>query len=276
MRIGILHLDVSGGPEVRNRRRLETAIEQAAAAGAEWIITPEMAVQGYFMALNDRDYLTHIRQSDYLEFFRKLSVRLQVRLFLGAATWEQGKLYNSCLVFGPSGELEGVHHKTVSKHGRAEQWAVADPEVEPVVCGSHKIGVLVCADAWYEKNAEELAAKEADMVIVIAAWPPGCGGPPEAAWERCSAHCQGVPVVVCNQTGTSNGMNCTIAKSALVLNGKLSHDYEGADEKIILLDLSIAGKDSVCRYYDEKLFRNPGRKVKDVAPLAGSCINAEI
>ena len=254
MRIGILHLDLSGGPEKRNRLRLKAAVEQAAAAGAEWIITPEMAVQGYFMALNDRDYLTHIRQTDYQEYFQKLAARLQVRLFLGAATCEQGKLYNTCLVFGPDGKLEGVHHKTVSMHGRAEQWAEADQAVEPVLCDSYKVGVLVCADAWYEKNAEHLAAKGTDMVIVVAAWPPGCGGPPETAWERCSAYCQGVPVVVCNQTGTSNDMDCTIAKSALVLNGELSHDYEGVAEKIILLDLSIAGKDSVCRYYEEKSF----------------------
>ena len=86
--------------------------------------------------------------------------------------------------------------------------------------------MLVCADAWYEKNAEALAEQGTDLVVVLAAWPPGCGGPPETAWERFSQHCSGVPVVVCNQTGTSNGMNCTIAKSALVWIFMARHKFK--------------------------------------------------
>lgn len=48
MRIALLHLDLSGGLEERNLALLQHAITLAAEAGADWVITPEMAVQGYF------------------------------------------------------------------------------------------------------------------------------------------------------------------------------------------------------------------------------------
>ena len=61
-------------------------------------------------------------------------------------------------------------------------------------------------------------------------------------------------------------MNCTIAKSALVLNGKLVHDYEGPAEKIILLDLKLSGKVSVCTYYEEKSFLEAATDSVNVLP----------
>jgi len=50
MRLALLHLNLSGGPQEANLALLQQAITLAAEEGANWIITPEMVLQGYFFA----------------------------------------------------------------------------------------------------------------------------------------------------------------------------------------------------------------------------------
>lgn len=47
LRIAFLHLAPVPGDLAGNRRMIETAVMQAAQAGANWILPPELAVCGY-------------------------------------------------------------------------------------------------------------------------------------------------------------------------------------------------------------------------------------
>ena len=53
MKIALLHLDVAEGPETRNRRSIISAAGEAVSRGADWIVTPETALQGYFFYDNN-------------------------------------------------------------------------------------------------------------------------------------------------------------------------------------------------------------------------------
>lgn len=48
MKIALCHLELSCGPQERNLQILEQAVRIAAEQGADWILTPEVAVQGYY------------------------------------------------------------------------------------------------------------------------------------------------------------------------------------------------------------------------------------
>ena len=54
MKIAFLHFDFCGGPQSANTEKILHGMKIAAAAGAEWILTPEMALQGYFMVKSDQ------------------------------------------------------------------------------------------------------------------------------------------------------------------------------------------------------------------------------
>ena len=110
---------------------------------------------------------------------------------------------------------------------KSEAWSTPGVDYTVVNCHDFKVGVLVCADAWFSENALALKEREAEIIIVIAAWPPGCGGPPEEAWKRCSNVSGNKPVVVCNQTGHNNGMDCLVAQSAIILDGEMEFAYNG-------------------------------------------------
>jgi len=248
MKIALLHLDLAGGPQEKNIDKLCKGIKIAAHNGATYIITPEMAIQGYFMASNSDLYEIDILNNDYLDIFTDLAKELQVNIFLCGARCDNKTLnaYNSCTVIDKMGKIVGVHNKNKTVGGKTEAWSTAGKIIKPIVCNKVKCGVLVCADAWYDTNAYKLALAGAEIIILPAAWPPGCGGPPEMAWKRCS-YTSKLPVIVCNQTGTSNGMDCTIAQSAVVIDDEIQTSYSGRKEAILVTELKLSGDESNCK-----------------------------
>lgn len=48
MKIALCHLELSCGPQERNLQLLEQGMRLAAEQGADWVLTPEAAVQGYY------------------------------------------------------------------------------------------------------------------------------------------------------------------------------------------------------------------------------------
>lgn len=231
MRVALLHVDVSGGPESRNLEILANGIRLAAEAGAKWIVTPETAVQGYFFACEreHKPVVIPLQPSLAVEPIRRLAANCRVTVFLCCAEQDAvtGKYYNSCLVLDPNGNILGRHRKKHAHKGVSEGWSAKGEQLEPVKCGDKTAGILICADSWYEENAVELAGKGAEVIIVPAAWPPnGCGGPPENAWKKASA-ASGRALWVCNQTGKQARLDFTHAQSAVVIAGEIHLEYTG-------------------------------------------------
>ncbi|HWQ62671.1 MAG TPA: carbon-nitrogen hydrolase family protein [Negativicutes bacterium] len=238
MRIALLHLDLSGGPEERNMELLKRALTLAAENGADWTVTPETALQGYFFTQKDRPFSIPVQPAPELQPLREIAAAYGLTVFLCCAERDEatGLCYNSCLVIGGDGEVIGRHRKMHSHGSGAEGWASKGTLLEPVICKEMTAGVLVCADAYFEKNAQALQARQAQVIIVPAAWPPGGhGGPPVKAWERCSRK-SGLPAWICNQTGNGEVMDLSKAESAVVVGGKLRFAYSGLQQAVLLFD----------------------------------------
>ncbi len=243
MKVAMLHVDVSAGPESRNLAVLINGIHQAAQAGAAWIITPETAVQGYFFACERdvRPIQVDVQPSPAVKPLQRLAAVRQTTVFLGCAEQDaaSGKYYNSCLVIGPGGNVLGRHRKKQAHSGVSEGWACKGEHLEPVHCGDVTVGILICADTWYEDNAVTLADKGAEIIVVPAAWPPnGCGGPPENAWKKASA-VSGRPLWVCNQTGKQERLDFSQAQSAVIVDGEMQLAYSG-EPAVLLFDWDFA------------------------------------
>ena len=113
MKIALCHLELSCGPQERNLQILEQAVRIAAEQGADWVLTPEVAVQGYYFYRIDENAVVVPQPSLELEPLRKLCCEYGITLFLGCGEYDAAcdKSFNSCLVFGPDGELIGRHRK---------------------------------------------------------------------------------------------------------------------------------------------------------------------
>lgn len=116
MKIALCHLELSCGPQERNLQILEQAVRIAAEQGADWVLTPEVAVQGYYFYRIDENAVVVPQPSLELEPLRKLCCEYGITLFLGCGEYDAAcdKNFNSCLVFGPDGELIGRHRKVLA------------------------------------------------------------------------------------------------------------------------------------------------------------------
>lgn len=235
MKIALCHLEISEGPECKNLALLEQAVRIAADNEAQWVVTPETAVQGYYFYKLNQDAVVPVQPSAQLNNLLALVKAYSLYLFLGAGEYdsELSCNFNSCIVFAPDGTVCGKHRKLISHGIGAEAWATKATVLEPIVCGKTKVGALVCADAWYSEHAQEMQQKGAQIIIDIAAWPPTevCGNP-LGAWEKCSS-VTGLPMLVCNQTGKTQWMDMTIGQSVVIEHGKTKLSYNG--EQAVLL-----------------------------------------
>ena len=125
MKIALCHLELSCGPQEHNLQLLEQAVQLAAEQGADWVLTPEVAVQGYYFYRIDENAVVAPQPSPELEPLRKLCREYGITLFLGCGEYDaaRDKNFNSCLVFGPDGELIGRHRKLFGECLGAEAWA---------------------------------------------------------------------------------------------------------------------------------------------------------
>lgn len=250
MKIAFLHFDFCGGPQSRNTEKILQGMEFAAAHGAEWVLTPEMALQGYFMVRTGFPYSLASTTNGIYDPFRSAAKNLGVRLFLGCGQQEAGdKPRNSDVVVDENGRIAAIHNKVKVVKWITEGWAEAGEGFAVHDFDGIKTGLLVCADTWYGEHGKILAEKGAELIVSIAAWPDGDhGGPPQEAWKRCSKCAGGLPLLLCNQTGNS-GMNCTKAESAVAQNGEILFTYSG-DEAVLFIEYDEKDKKILSKEFE--------------------------
>lgn len=242
MKVALLHLDLSAGPEETNLERLSHAIRVAAREGASWIITPETALQGYFFAQQEEAAQAPVQPNRSMRVLSRLAAEHSLTMFVGCAEQDAltGKYHNSCLVIGPEGQIIGRHRKIQTHQVGAEAWISPGERADPINCSGLVAGVLICADSWFMEHVQILKDRGAEIIVILAAWPPGEWGPGDC-WERCS-YGSGLPVWVCNQTGVQEQLDFSHSESAVVVQGKTHLSYSGPQPAVLLFDWDRAGQ----------------------------------
>ena len=240
LRIAFCHLALSQGPKQQNLEKLHAAIQAAGEHGADWVITPETAVQGYYFYVVDpaQKRMLTVQPSEETQALADVAAKYGAYLFLGTGEYDpEADCYrNACLVFGPDGRLIGRHRKLSAHKGiRAEAWSTNGYALVPIDCGGVSVGPLVCSDIWTPVFPRVLADKGVQVLVDIAAWPPDeITGNPLPDWELVSRR-TGLPVFVCNQTGNTPWMDMTVGQSTVVEGGQAKLLHSG-EEAVLLFD----------------------------------------
>ena len=236
IRIAMIHFAPEPGRLDANRLRIEQGTRLAAEKGANWVLTPELAVSGYaFADVIGTDWIQP--QPDvWMNSYAFLVRTLGLTAFIGTPEKDPvtGKLHNSLVVSGRDGLVIGRHRKIVVIPGPLEGWSTPGGSPMPVQVGSLSVGMLVCADAYPPDYAAVLKSRGAEFLVSSAAWFPGEMGP-NGAWEDRSRE-TGLPLVVNNRTGTEPGMDFTSAESVVNQNGERVATYASPLPAIILID----------------------------------------
>ena len=140
MKVAFLHLEFSGGPVEDNLKKICLAIIKAAESGAKFIVTPEIALQGYFFSEKADNLETVLVPNVSIDAIKNLAKEYQVIVFLCCAEMEEntGYYYNSCQVISSEGEVISKQHKMSGHTIGAEAWSKKGDKFLPVQIGEEQ------------------------------------------------------------------------------------------------------------------------------------------
>lgn len=248
-KIAFLHLNPKLGDLRGNTILLKEAIKQAAAAGAEWILTPELVLSGYRFSPLIGEKWIQTAPDKWTAQLQALADKLNVVLFLGhVEKASDGRRYNTLFVIDRAGKIIGKHHK-IQTIPISEAWSSKGGQPKPVTVDNYQVGLLICADAYRQQHANKLKQAGAEMIVSAANWAPGEYGPQDS-WRNRSRE-TGIPIFVNNRTGLevrtkvegrSSQFDLRRAISAVVYNGRHLVEHQNSNSSILLIDWDFANQ----------------------------------
>jgi predicted amidohydrolase len=245
IRISLLHLALKPGLLSYNYRLVENGIYIAAAANADWIITPELCISGYLF----RDFIgvgwIKAQPDEWTSRVCMLARKTRRAIwFAHVERGNHGNLYNSVFVINADGLIVG-HHRKINT--AAESWASSGQIIEPVTFKGYKIGMLICADAYTATVAQTLHAKGAEILVSPAAWAPGLYGP-NGEWEQRTIE-TGLPMIVCNRTGMEKTLSFYEAESLIIRHGQKLMTHRSRVSAVLTLDWDLEEMGPISREF---------------------------
>lgn len=135
---------------------------------ADVVVFPELSLSGYL--LQDKLYEDAWRVEE-LEVLEDASQKCDIAI--GAALWDEGRVYNSALYFS-QGKLIHIHHKNhLPTYGMFEEgrYFAAGDEIRSFKTPYGNAIMLICEDVWRAESIATIATSDAEIVFVLAASP---------------------------------------------------------------------------------------------------------
>jgi 5-aminopentanamidase len=224
-----------------NRRLSLSAIADAAAAGADVIVLPELVTSGY--VFESAEEAASVAISPEHPLFEQWAAEAGGAVVVGgfAERGEDGLVYNSAAVVDPSGVI-GVYRK-VHLWDREKLWFAPGGEPPRVFdTPAGRIGVLVCYDLEFPEMPRMLALAGAELICVPTNWPyvarPDGERPPEVTIGMAAARVNRVSIACCDRTGTERGQQWTAGTSIMDEQGWVLACQTGAGSASATVDLA--------------------------------------
>lgn len=190
MKIGFAQINPTVGDLRGNFDKITAAYERLASAGAELVITPELAITGY--PPQDLVFKSQFVPQN-LEMLEKLQSRVQgAALLVGFVDRNQGRgkpFHNAAALLQPGAPIATTHKSLLPTYDVFDEDRYFEParSVAPLMFGTKKIGVTICEDIWTEhylprplydvEPVRSLVEQGAELILNLSASPFGLGKP---------------------------------------------------------------------------------------------------
>ena len=171
IKVATLQLDARPAPVSERLQRAERLVTQAAQAGAQLVVLPELFNTGY--AYTDDNY----RLAEPLDgitsgWMRATSTRFGVHLAGTFLLLDRGEIYNTMLLFSPSGQLWRYDKNYPWAWERAYFRGRRGMTVARTELGD--LGLMICWDLGHLDMWKQYAGK-VDMMVIASCPPDGPG-----------------------------------------------------------------------------------------------------
>lgn len=215
MKIGFAQINPTVGDLSGNFEKIVSAYEHLAAAGAELILTPELAITGY--PPQDLVFKSQFVPQN-LEVLEKLRARLRgAALLVGFVDRNQGRgkpFHNAAALLQPGVPISKTYKSLLPTYDvfDEDRYFEPSPYVAPLLLGDKKIGVTICEDIWTEhylprpfydlEPVRALVEQGAEIILNLSASPFSLNKPAirhEMVSALARAHNR--PICYCNAVG---------------------------------------------------------------------------
>ena len=239
MKLSCVQMDMRLGEADWNFARAQDLVRQAAEAGPDVILLPEMWNTGFFPADLDRSADRDGERTKSV--FSPLAAELNTNIVCGSVANRRGDgFYNTAYVFDRTGAVLAEYDKThlFSPSGEHERFRAGDRLCRFSLEG-RSCGLIICYDLRFPELTRTLALEGLDLLFVPAQWP-----------DKRSMHLQTLAraraienqmfLALCNSVGTAGETRCGGGSALLNPWGTYIAQAGGGEELITgELDFSV-------------------------------------
>jgi predicted amidohydrolase len=245
-RIAVQQLAPVLGDLDANARLSLAALEEAAAAGAELVVLPELVTSGYLFADAEEASAAAIPAGgDVLRAWAEVAARAGMVVVGGfCEAGEDGNTYNSAVVLDGDGTQRAVYRKLHlwdSEKRLFTPGADAPPVVDTQV---GRIAVAICYDLEFPELTRGVALAGAQLLAVPTNWPlvprPDGERPPEAVVAMATARVNRMAIACADRLGTERGLQWTGGSSIVGADGWVAAETREIGMVVADVDLDFA------------------------------------
>ncbi|MCE7913773.1 MAG: NAD+ synthase [Nitrosomonas sp. PRO4] len=169
MRIAIAQINCTVGDIAGNAARILDAVKQAKQAGAELVITPELALSGYPPAdLLLREKFCQACNNTLSELIKSID---DITLIVGHPSFQDGKLFNAASVIYQGEIIHCYYKRILNKSPFFNETYYFDTGNEPCLfeLAGIKFGIYICADFWLGQLDTAAGHANPDILLVLNA-----------------------------------------------------------------------------------------------------------
>jgi predicted amidohydrolase len=246
--VALAQMDPALGDRGRNLERHRDWVKQAAAAGAQLLVFPELSLTGYFLKDLVSENAIQL-DSPQMRDLAALSTGLDV--VMGAVIESPDHRYFNASLYFSHGELTHLHRKVyLPTYGMFDEQRYFAPgdRFRSFATPFGRAGMLVCEDIWHLSSAYILSLEGVDMIICPSS-SPGRGittderlGTAESYGLVCRTYAQFLTTffLYCNRVGFEDGANFWGGSMVIGPNGDIIAQQPDANEALLLATIDLA------------------------------------
>jgi predicted amidohydrolase len=170
VRIAVAQYEPRVGDLEHNRAEALRWVSEAAAAGANLVVLPELASSGYvFTDEAEAQQAAEDPESGPLaRALHRVCAEHDCYVSVGLDESASGVRHNSAALIGPTGTL--ATYRKLHLFYDERSWFVPGSELPVVQTPIGRIGLIICFDLWFPEAARALALAGAEIITVPTNW----------------------------------------------------------------------------------------------------------